>query len=320
MSADTVWQILGGRGQRYSLVTQARVREAAEVLGYRRNAGALAISTGRFRCLAMVTSTSGDRSLWNAELFDGLERRLRGEGYHLAMACLADDQMQDSSMAKFLTERSADGLILNYVHQVPPEAEAAIARHRLPAVWINRKLPSACCYPDDLAAGHDATLALIALGHRRIAYLSSHPTPHTSDADRACGYARAMTAAGLPVRTEMSPDSADKRDAWMRRLRALLSSKNRPTALVAYGPFAAYPVLRVAQELGLRIPEDLSLATFATGVACECGPLLTTWLIPIEALGATIAELALAAVAGAATPARILPFAGVVGATHAPPP
>jgi LacI family transcriptional regulator len=321
VAVDTVWQILGGRGERYHVDTQRRVKEAASELGYRRNAGAVAISTGRFRCLAMVTSTTSHRSVWDPGMFEGIERRLSRDGHHLAMACLADEDLRgDSSLAKMLRERTADGLILNYVYDIPPEVETAIARHRLAAVWLNRKLPNSCAYPDDVDGAGQATRALLALGHRRIAYLSSHPTAHYSDADRAVGYAAAMRAAGLTPNTLMSEARPEERDDWMRRVRSLLNSSARPTALLTYGPFAAFPVLRVAQELGLHVPRDLSLATFAPHLAADAGPALTTWLVPFRAVGEAIADLALDAAAGIATPARAIPFTEVVGTTQAPPP
>jgi DNA-binding LacI/PurR family transcriptional regulator len=118
----------------------------------------------------------------------------------------------------------------------------------------------------------------------------------------------------------MSQASPDQRDDWMRQVRELLSTADRPTALVTYGPYAAYPILRVAQDLGLRVPEDLSLSTFSTWLAAEAGLPLTTWLVPFRAVGEAVADLALKAVAGEATPACAIPFAGVVGATQAPPP
>jgi len=320
VAVDTVWQILGGRGERYHADTRRRVQEAANEVGYRRNAGAVAISTGRFRCLAMVTSTTGHRSVWDPGLFDGIERRLSKDGHHLALACLADEDLRsESSLAKMLRERTADGLILNYVYEIPPEVEDAIARHRLAAVWVNRKLPTACAYPDDHAAGRDATLALIALGHRRIAYLSSHLTPHYSDADRADGYTSAMVDAGLNPQRLLSEAAPDARDDWMQRVRSLLTTSDRPTALVTYGSFAAYPVLRVAQELGLRVPQDLSLVTFSAAAADDAGPVLTTWLIPYRAMGEAVADLALQATTGKPPPAIAVPFAGMVGATQCAP-
>jgi LacI family transcriptional regulator len=320
VAVDTVWQILGGRGERYHIDTRRRVELAARELGYQRNAGAVAISTGRFRTLAMVTSTAGHRSVWDPALFEGLERRLSRDGYHLAMACLADETLiADSSLAKLLRERSADGLILNYVYDLPAVVEAALAEHRQPAVWLNRKLPAACAYPDDVAGGATATRAFIALGHRRIAYLSSHTTPHYSDADRAAGHVAAMREAGLAPRVVMSDASPHERDDWMRRVRALLSGDDRPTALVTYGPFAAYPILLVAHDLGLRVPQELSLSTFAPWLASDAGPALTTWVLPSRAVGEATADLALRAITAQPLPACPIPFSEVVGATSAPP-
>lgn len=321
VSVDTVWQILGGRGGRYSEQTRQRVEQAATAVGYRRHAGAVAISTGRFGSLAMITSTTSHRSVWDPALFAGLEHRLGRAGHHLTLACLGDDELRgEGSLAKLLRERMADGLILNYVYEIPTELEQAIASHGLGAVWVNRRLPSACAHPDDLAAGRQATEALLARGHRRIAYLSSHPTPHYSDADRAAGYVQAMNAAGLPPRLVQSQDPPDHRDAWLRRLRAELTGPARPSAFVAYGPFAANPALLVARDLGLGVPGDLSLVTFGPCVANESGIALTTWIIPVRAMGEAVADLALAAIAGQPTPARAIPFTEVVGATSAPPP
>ena len=315
---ETVWQILGGRGDRYHVDTRARVQGVAAELGYRRHAGAVAISTGRFRCLAMVTSTTGHRSVWDAGMFEGLERRLSRDGCHLAMACLTDDELRGgSSLATLIHERAADGLILNYVYDMPEAVETAILRHGLAAVWVNRKVKTACAHPDDRAAGHAATRALLALGHRRIAYLSSHPTAHYSDHDRSAGYAAAMRSAGLGRQVVKSQDPPDARDTWMRRVRALLSPPDRPTALVTYGPFAAYPILRVAQELGLQVPTDLSLCTFAPSLACDAGPAVTTWLVPFRAMGEAAADLAMKAIAGERAPACAIPFAGVSGGTQA---
>lgn len=320
VSVDTVWQILGGRGGRYSAQTRQRVEQAATAIGYRRNAGAVAISTGRFGCLAMITSTTSHRSVWDPELFAGLEHRLGRAGHHLTLACLGDDELRgEGSLAKLLRERMADGLILNYVYEIPAELEQAIAGHGLSAVWVNRRLPSACAHPDDVGAGRLATEALLALGHRRIAYLSSHPTPHYSDADRAAGYSAAMKAAGLPPRLVQSQDPPDRRDAWMRRLRAEFTGPARPTAFVAYGSFAANPVLLVARDLKLSVPGDLSLVTFGPCAASESGIDLSTWIVPVRAMGEAVADLALTAIAGRSTPAHAVPFTEVIGATIAPP-
>ena len=268
----------------------------------------------------MITSTTSHRSVWDPALFDGLEYRLGRAGHHLTLACLGDDDLRgDGSLAKLMRERMADGLILNYVYEIPAELEQAIAGHGLGAVWVNRRLPSACAHPDDLAAGRQATEALLALGHRRIAYLSSHPTPHYSDADRAAGYAAAMRAAGLTPQLLQSQDPPHQRDEWMRRVRSLLSGSARPTALVAYGSFAANPVLLVARDLGLSVPGNLSLVTFDGHIADDSGVALTTWIVPVRAMGEAVADLALAAVAGQATPARAIPFTDVVGVTSTSP-
>ncbi len=319
VSLPTVWQILGGRAGRYRPETRQMVEALAKELGYRPNAGALAISRGRFRCLAMVTSVVSSRSVWAGGLWEGLHRRLLRDDYHLVVSCLADDALvAEDAPPKLLREQMADGLLLNYAYQVPAGLEAALRRHRIPAVWINRQLKRNAAYPDDEGAGRAATEAMLAAGHRRIVYCSSHSDGHFSDAARAAGNAAAMRRAGLQPRELRSNGVSG---SWSQQLYALLAAPERPTALLAYSPHSAYPVSAVAATLGLSLPRDLSLATFADRPANDAGFELSTWLVPFAGVGEAAADLALGLVAGTrAQTSRRIPFTEVSGASIAPAP
>lgn len=309
VSVQTVWQILGGRGQRYGAATRARVQAAADELGYRPHSAAKAVSTGRFGAVAMLTSMSQDRSVWDASLWRGISTALEAADLHLVLANVSDEQMADpDAPPKLLRQRMADALLLNYVYRIPPDFERALLRHRPPAVWINRKLETDAVFPDDVQAGRLATTALIAAGHRRIAYLSAFRTPHHSDADRQAGYRAAMAEAGLPERIEQGEEPHERED-WCRRMAALFAAPGRPTGVLGYGRFSLYPAIQAAMTCGLAVPRDLSVAMIEAEDCVDLGPALSTWRIPHEAVGAAAAGMVLRALAGShAQPALAVPF------------
>jgi LacI family transcriptional regulator len=318
LSLTTVRQILSGRGDRYRAATRDRILALASDMGYRSHAGALAISTGRFRCLAMVTSVVSSRSVWSGPLWEGLQLRLMQDDYHLAVTCLPDAPLsQEDTPPKLLREQMADALLMNYTYDLPAGLLTALEQHAVPAVWINRRLDHDAVYPDDRGAGRAATEAMLAAGHRRITYCSSHGDSHFSDPARAQGYADAMHAAGLPP--EYCLGNAG-RDAWMVQAKAVLSAPNRPTALVGYSPHSVYPFALIAASLGLAVPRDLSLATFSGYTANDIGPELSTWIVPQKAMGTAVADLALTLLSdGCPQPSRCVPFTDVSGASIAPP-
>ncbi len=314
VSLPTVRQILSGRGDRYRRETRERVQALALELGYRPHAGALAISTGRFGCLAMVTSVVSSRSVWAGALWEGMQRRLLRDDYHLAVTCLPDDILGTTNASpKLLREQMADALLINYAYDVPLGLEAAIAQHHIPAVWINRRMPMNAVYPDDFGAGHAATVALLRVGHTKIVYCSAHTDAHSSDPQRAAGYAAAMQSAGL---TPRELRNAHGRTAWTAQVQALVTERNRPTAVVGYSPHTLYPLVVAAAQHGLEVPRDLSLATFSDFTANDAGPEISTWIIPFLGVGEAAADLALELVAhGQAQESRSISVIEVTGST-----
>ncbi len=111
---------------------------------------------------------------------------------------------------------------------------------------------------DNVAAGRLATEHLLARGHRRIGIIDGLPGLATSD-DRHKGYNDALRAAGLrPLPRLAVPGNFDRDDSHKAALQ-LLGSKNPPTAIIAVSNMTTIGVMFAARELGLSIPDDLSL-------------------------------------------------------------
>lgn len=114
---------------------------------------------------------------------------------------------------------------------------------------------------DNLLAGQEATEYLIGLGHQSIAYLGSDSSLMFS-ADRKAGYQLALALHHLPQKPEycLEVPSIPKDDS--HALHILLKGPDRPTAIVVSDDILAVALERACLEIGLSIPEDLSIISF----------------------------------------------------------
>lgn len=278
LSIPTVGNVLGRAASRYSPATRKRVMQAAEELGYKPNSSARAMRQGRFGCAALVLSRSrqSTHSYIPPNLLDGLDDELGLHNMHLTVSRLTDEELtQTDFIPKVLREHLADGMIVNYTHEIPPNMLQLIRSHHTPAVWLNAKLDGDCVYPDDFSAARRATEELISRGHKRIAFVHlvspghwqgdlsvNRSRLHYSAGDRAEGYACAMRSAGLSPQV-LSHERFVHETEQMKVCRALLSGENRPTAVLAYSEGEGQAAITAAISLGLIVPRDLSVLAFA---------------------------------------------------------
>ena len=246
-----------------SAESRARIVEAAAELGYRRNGSAHTTRTGRFNNVAILLSPLRSHSYLPLPLLAGLHDALEEVNVALTFCLLGDEELTEAeTLPKFLRERMCDGLLVDYNFHIPQPMVESIARHQIPAVWINSKRQSDCVYPDDFDAAKRATEHLIALGHRRIAYTNFSSKPdemHYSSADRYNGYRDAMCEAELePQAWGLEMAGAESIALCQKKLARI----DRPTAILAYATYAFEGISYAAARLDLRVPEDLSIVTF----------------------------------------------------------
>ncbi len=287
--------------------TRRRIIRLADRLGYRPNVAARAMSTGRFGCVSFLQDAVGKRSAMPSDLIDGILDALAERDFHLAMAKASADQLSDEEIPKIMRQMLSDGLLINFNINIPPHVEELVAASGLPAIWVNSKLEHDCICTDEFSAGRTLCEHLLSLGHRRIDYIDFHhepSMPHYSKTDRYGGYCAAMQAAGYEPRlvSELSMPAAERGAA----IRAWLSAADRPTAVMAYGePHLRQPLMVAMMDLGLKVPGDLAVATFADG-SCNVGIPTTSMLTTRYELGRTAVALLFRKIAD---PQTILPAA-----------
>lgn len=118
-----------------------------------------------------------------------------------------------------------------------------------------------CIDNDNLTAGREAADYLYQLGHRKIAYLGCS-TMFLYSADRKAGYQLSLLQHGLPVRPEYCVEVDGLLSDRLPALRKLLEQEDRPTAVVAGDDILAVLLERTCMQMGLSVPEDISIISF----------------------------------------------------------
>ncbi|WP_235504498.1 LacI family DNA-binding transcriptional regulator [Nostocoides sp. Soil756] len=260
VSVATVSRALRGL-DRVSPQTRRRVLEVAEELHYVASPTATSLASGRTRVVAVVAPFL---TRWFfATLVSAIEKELRAHGHHVILFDLEDDTYdQRLPLTQNMLWKRVDGVISLNVPMTEDEV-ALVDRLGLPLVAVGSAVPGRPCVRiDDRATMRTAVEHLIDLGHQRIGYIGDVPrnvahveTPQT----RLTAFRETMAHAGLPVVEEWVLGSDWTAEAAAADSARLLSSADRPTAIVAASDEMAIGVRESARRLDLDVPRDLSI-------------------------------------------------------------
>jgi DNA-binding LacI/PurR family transcriptional regulator len=290
LSRHQVARILNGsaKGAWGSSAERAlEIRAVAERLGYRPNAAARSMRSGRFNAVAMLYRP--DEVVIPTELLIALGEELTQRDLHLQLSPLPLARLAaETPTPRTLRELCVDALLVHFMHHIEPAVVERVRAQRVPAVWLNLDDAHDCVRPDDAGAFAAATRQLLGLGHRRIALIQSDAWPltpaghiHFSVAARRDAYVATLAEAGLAARVVTLPTPGHALDDSTQRLRAVLTGEDRATALVVNQSAATAAVREVAAQLGLAIPGDLSVIAFAvtapSEVGCRTSRLVMPW-------------------------------------------
>lgn len=317
VSVSTVSKAVNGR---YGIAdaTVQRVLDAVKLLGYE---SSLVASSMRARRTGVIGVLLADFEPFSAEILKGVGTAVHDtscdllaySGSHLG----AGDGWERRSLSRL------SGTLIDAAIMVTPTVVSAGTE--IPVVAIDphtgrADLPTV--ESDSFGGALAATRHLIELGHRRIGFLAGRPDLRSAGL-RDAGYRRALSDAGIPLDPALVGIGRYELEATRASARAMLSAESRPTAIFAANDLSAIAVIDVAHELGLRVPDDLSVIGFddvpeATRRALP----LTTIQQPMRRLGAVAAEMVFTLLAGGEIDEMnvILPTRLVVRATTAAPP
>ncbi|GAB2733636.1 LacI family DNA-binding transcriptional regulator [Amycolatopsis magusensis] len=288
VSVATVSKVLN---QRYGVAatTSARVRSVIEELGYEASLVAQSLRNHRTNVIGILVA---DLEPFSTELLKGAADAIRGSGFELVVYSAGgrtDDQAGwERRYLSRLSGTLVDGALL-----VTPAASLE-PREGTPVVAVDPHTGSAelpTIDSDNLSGAQLAVEHLLGLGHRRIALLKGRPDLQSAHL-RETGYRRALAAAGVSVDENLVQVGAYDPEVSAASARLLLDSPDRPTAVFAANDLSAIATVEVANELGLRVPEDLSVVGFDNiPESVLCVPPLTTVEQPIREMGRRAIQL-----------------------------
>ncbi|NBE54550.1 LacI family DNA-binding transcriptional regulator, partial [Streptomyces boluensis] len=248
VSASTVSRALS-RPDMVSEATRTRVLEAAERLGYRHNSAARALVTGRTGLLAFSVPSLANP--FYAPVIAGAQDAAEEAGCELIVVVTDGSPEREQALFTRLAER-VDGFAAAAPTSVGTQLSAAA--RRLPLVTVNRRVRGVSSVVVDTPSGMGALGAhLAALGHRRIAYLGG-PEGSWLDPRRLSGLRAAVPECEVVALGPYPPEF----EAGVRAVAGVLDAEC--TAVIAYSSTLLIGLLHRITMLGLRAPDDLSLA------------------------------------------------------------
>ncbi|HSL46971.1 MAG TPA: LacI family DNA-binding transcriptional regulator [Anaerolineales bacterium] len=299
VSRATVSYVLNGHTEGrvpISDETRQRVLDAIEQLGYEPDARAQALRSGNTNTIALIIPDL--RNPHFCEYATGIEEAARASGYHLLISSTTLNDEYAVDIFKDLSRRRFDGLILasSFILE-SEEAQATleqVRRRGLPIVELSENYGVDSVAADYRDATREVMSYLLSLGHRRIGLIYG-VGGHELAEDRLQPYRDSLDAAGIPFDRDFIAECGPTIEDGYQAARKLLELMPRPTAIIAINDLLIMGALRAAADLGLHVPNDLSLVGYDDiPMANYLVPRLTTVTKDAHALGTKAFEALMA--------------------------
>jgi LacI family transcriptional regulator len=272
--------------------TRARIEAIIAEHGYQPDPQARGLAFRRSFLVGMIHDNPNPQYIENIHL--GILGALASRGYELVIRpCDRHSPSFLEDMRSFVERLRLFGIVLT--PSVSEDDRLARLLESLDCPYVR-----IACAPLDkparLVLTHDAHGAAAAarrlaeLGHRRIAYISGPPLFRSSH-ERGQGFIAGLAEYGLALDADMTVPGAYTYESGLARARELLGRPDPPTAIFAGNDEMASGIYGAAHELGIRIPEDLSVIGFDDApIATRMWPAMTSVRLPVQDMGRVAAE------------------------------
>lgn len=260
VGVGTVSRVLNG-STAVSEPTRQKVLTAIADLDYSPSPIARRLSLGRTLTIGVIAPFFIRPSY--VERLRGVEATLAESEYDFIIYNVETVARRDACFRDIPRQDRVDGLL---IMTLPPTEQEVQRFHELelPCVLVD------CAHPhvshvavDNVQGGYRATRHLIELGHTKIGYISDllqeSPFDFRPVADRYQGYRQALSEASISFNPDYHRQGELSRREARRLATELLTLSDPPTAIFAYSDTQAFGILRAAQDLGLKVPDQLSV-------------------------------------------------------------
>jgi LacI family transcriptional regulator len=261
ISQTTISRALNGYPE-VSAETRRRVMEAAEKTGYRPNAAAQRLATGKVGSIGLVMPIGEPHrsDVHFGEFLSGLGEEASRSGFHLVIMP-TEPEKEREALRGLAASGSVDGIYLAYMKNNDPRI-AMMQSLSLPFLVHGRSIGVEEDYPyldvDNEGAFRDATQLLLQLGHTRIGLLNG-PAGYDFTFRRCLGVEKAMAANGLALHADNLRHGSMTDEEGYLGMEALLSRPEKPTAILCASTALALGAIRSLNQRGLKPGKDISL-------------------------------------------------------------
>lgn len=247
-----------------SAPTRDRVLTAIAELDYIPSTLGRRLSLGKTHTIGIIAPFFTSPSV--IERIRGIESALAGTDYAFTLFSVESLPSRHKHFRNASRRDHLDGLILITLKPTTEEMER-FTKNQTPLVLIDQKDDQLhSVYIDDIHGGEIATRHLIELGHTKIGFLSdyiddplSDPFRFSSSRNRFEGYCKAHKAHGLDINPDYTKQGFTAEHIAHNLALELLQQNTPPTAIFAASDTQAFGVMKAAKDLGLKIPQDLSV-------------------------------------------------------------
>ncbi len=287
--------------------TRQRVREVMTALDYHPSLPARSLAGKRSNLLGLIYDNPS--SNYVLEVQNGAIAKCRDANLRLFLFSCKDLDGYIGEVLAMVEQTHVDGLVLT-----PPLSSdhALIEALDLRGVRFVRVAPDDSVHPspkvvmDNEAAAEELTEHLLDLGHRSLGFIKGHPDIYSSHL-RWRGFCRVLAARGLDPESVRTAQGFNDAQSGVSAARELLAGPALPTAIFASNDDMAAGVIHVANELGIKVPQQLSVAGFDdTQIAGIVWPRLTTIRQPSYDMAYAATDLLIRMVRGQEVPEQVV--------------
>ncbi|WP_346766923.1 LacI family DNA-binding transcriptional regulator [Lysinibacillus sphaericus] len=261
VSITTVSRVLNEKEEGMSPKTREKVLKVMEEVDFQPNQFARGLVTKRSKIFGLIIPNISNP--YFPELCRGVEDEANEREYSLII-CNSDDQSdKEKRYLRLLEEQQVDGIIFSAKDSLESSDEEQLSRAKIPFVLVDRgknEKNHSSVFLDNDKGGYLAGKHLTELGHRKIACIIG-PKSISLTIDRLEGFKRALAESGVELLPSHIIEGDFQMEMAYQKSKDLILKKE-VTAIFAFNDVMAFGVYRMAHELGIHIPRDLSIVGF----------------------------------------------------------
>jgi LacI family transcriptional regulator len=294
VSIAVVSRVLNDGSGPVSAAARQRVLQAMQELSYRPRVAARELKSGPTSTIGLLLADVTNPFF--ARLADSVVREARSRGVQVVLMTTQEDPRLEEEALATLASRRVGGVIATPT-AINADAWQQLGDLQTRIVFVDRYLDSVPLADvvsiDNECSAREATEHLVALGHRRIGFVSG-PLSTTTGRSRTDGHLATLAEHGIEPEPELLRNIPFRGDQGADAMGSLLERSDPPTAVILANTAQVVSGMRRLRQAGVRVPGDLSVVVFDDNPWTELyAPALTIMRQPTELLAAHSVDLAL---------------------------